>query len=62
VEALGDPHAACRAAIEVLEQRVNGLGGVILLTPDGRPGWHYNTAHIAYAYRTVGMEEIFVGL
>lgn len=60
--ALGDPHAACRTAIEVLEQRVNGLGGVILLAPDGRPGWHHNTPHIAYAYRGAGMEETFVGL
>jgi beta-aspartyl-peptidase (threonine type) len=62
LETLDDPHAACRAAIEVLEQRVNGLGGVILLAPDGRPGWHHNTPHIAYAYRSAGMEEIFVGL
>jgi beta-aspartyl-peptidase (threonine type) len=62
LEMLGDPHAACRAAIEVLEQRVSGLGGVILLAPDGRPGWHHNTSHIAYAYRTAGMDEIFVGL
>ena len=62
LETLGDPHAACRAAIEVLERRVNGLGGVILLAPDGRPGWYHNTPHIAYAYRTGGMEEILVGL
>jgi hypothetical protein len=47
---------------EVLEQRVNGLGSVILLAPDGKPGWYHNTPHIAHAYRTAGMEEIYVGL
>ena len=59
---LGDPHAACRAAIEVLEAKVNGLGGVILLAPDGRPGWHHNTPYMAYAYRTATMAETVVGL
>jgi beta-aspartyl-peptidase (threonine type) len=62
LESVGDPAAACRAAIEVLEQKVNGLGGVILLGPDGRPGWYHNTPHMAYAYRTVGMAEVAVGL
>lgn len=62
LEELDDPHAACRAAIEVLEQKVNGLGGVILLAPDGRPGWYHNTPSMAYAYRTAGMTETVVGL
>jgi len=58
----GDPQAAAQAAIQVLQDKVNGLGGVILLTPDGRPGWHYNTPHMAVAYRTAGMPEPVVGL
>ncbi len=52
----GDPQVATQAAIQVLADKVNGLGGIILLTPDGRPGWHYNTPHMAYAYRTAGMD------
>jgi beta-aspartyl-peptidase (threonine type) len=59
---LGDPQAAARAAIQVLADKVNGLGGVILLSPDGRPGWFCNTPHMAYAYRTGGMEAAVVGL
>jgi len=59
---LDDPQAAARAAIQVLNDKVNGLGGIILLSPDGQPGWHYNTSHMAYAYRTAGMEAPVVGL
>ncbi len=59
---LGDPQAAAQAAIQVLATRVNGLGGLILLAPDGRPGWSYNTPHMAFAYRTAGMEGPRVGL
>jgi beta-aspartyl-peptidase (threonine type) len=59
---LGNPHAAAQAAIQVLAGKVNGLGGVILLSPEGRPGWHHNTPHMAYAYRTSGMEAAVVGL
>jgi beta-aspartyl-peptidase (threonine type) len=58
----GDPMAAARAAIEVLSKKVNGLGGVILLSTDGRPGWYYNTPRMAYAYRTSGMDKPAVGL
>jgi len=59
---LGDPHAAAQAAIQVLATKVNGLGGLILLAPDGRPGWAYNTPHMAFAYRTAEMEEPVVRL
>ncbi len=54
---LGDPEAAARGAIEVLQNKVNGLGGVILLSPEGHLGWHYNTPHMAYAFRTAAMKE-----
>lgn len=59
---IGDPQAAARAAIQVLEDRVGGSGGLILLSPQGQPGWHYNTAYMSYAYRTVAMDETMVGL
>jgi beta-aspartyl-peptidase (threonine type) len=58
----GDPQAAAQTAIQVLADRVSGHGGIILLSPDGRPGWHYNTPHMVYAYRTAEMSEPVVGL
>ncbi|MGC9334684.1 MAG: isoaspartyl peptidase/L-asparaginase family protein [Anaerolineae bacterium] len=62
LEQLGDPHAAAKAAITLLEEKVNGLGGIILLAPDGRPGWHHNTPRMAYAFRTAEMAEPTVDL
>jgi len=62
LETLGDPQAAARAAIQVLIEKVKGRGGIILLSPDGRPGWHHNTPHMAFAYRTAGMDAPLVGL
>jgi beta-aspartyl-peptidase (threonine type) len=62
LQKLGDPQAAAQAAIQVLADKVNGLGGVILLSPDGRPGWHHNTPHMAYAYRTAEMDEPVVAI
>jgi beta-aspartyl-peptidase (threonine type) len=56
LEQTDDPDHATRAAIAVLGEKVNGLGGVILLAPDGRLAWHYNTPHMAVAYHTAGME------
>jgi beta-aspartyl-peptidase (threonine type) len=62
LEQLGDPHAAAREAIQILERKANGLGGVILLSPEGHPGWFYNTLHMAYAYRTAEMDAPLMGL
>lgn len=62
VEELGDPVVGARAAIDFLGAKVNGLGGVILLAPDGTPAWHYNTPYMAYAYRTAGMDTPFVSM
>jgi beta-aspartyl-peptidase (threonine type) len=59
---LGDPMAAARAAIQVLKRKVNGEGGIILLSPDGRPGWHYNTPYMPRAYRSAGMDAAAVEL
>ena len=52
------PIEAARAAIERLEQRVHGLGGVILIDARGRVGYAFNTPRMAYAYRVEGGEEV----
>jgi beta-aspartyl-peptidase (threonine type) len=57
LQELGEPHVAARAAIQVLADKVNGLGGIILLAPDGQPGWYHNTPNMAYAYRTAAMMD-----
>jgi isoaspartyl peptidase/L-asparaginase-like protein (Ntn-hydrolase superfamily) len=59
---LGDPQRAAQAAIEELHDRAGGVGGVILLSPDGRPGWHYNTPYMPRALMTAGMAEPLVEL
>lgn len=43
-------HRACQAAIQVLEERVNGSGGLIAVDLQGRVGWAYNTNAMPYAY------------
>lgn len=53
------PRAAAQRAIDVLAQRVGGLGGCILLDRQGQVGWAFNTPRMAYAYRTDdGREEV----
>ena len=56
LQQLGDPWAAAQAAIQELSDRVKGQGGIILLTPKGKPGWHHNTPHMSRAYRMHGMD------
>ncbi|HZE22110.1 MAG TPA: hypothetical protein VE082_08660, partial [Desulfobaccales bacterium] len=58
----GDPQAAAREAIHILADKANGVGGVIILSPGGQPGWFSNTPWMAYAYRTAGMDAPVVGL
>jgi beta-aspartyl-peptidase (threonine type) len=62
LQQLGDPTAAAEAAIRVLSERVSGQGGIILLSPGGRPGWYHNTPHMSRAHRTSGMDVPEVGL
>jgi beta-aspartyl-peptidase (threonine type) len=59
---LDDPQTAAQTAIQVLADKVNGLGGIILLSRDGRVGWHFNTPHMALAYQAAGMDAPVVGL
>jgi beta-aspartyl-peptidase (threonine type) len=62
LQELGDPQAAAQAAMQVLADKANGVGGVILLSPEGQPGWHHNTPCMAYAYRTAVMDAPVVSL
>jgi beta-aspartyl-peptidase (threonine type) len=62
LQQLGDPWAAAEAAIQELSGKVKGLGGIILLSPEGRPGWHHNTPHMSRAYRTYDMDAPDVGI
>jgi beta-aspartyl-peptidase (threonine type) len=62
LEAGGEPMAAARTAIDQLADKVNGLGGVILLSPGGQPGWAFNTPRMARAYRTANMKAPVVDL
>ncbi|HMO58511.1 MAG TPA: isoaspartyl peptidase/L-asparaginase, partial [Roseiflexaceae bacterium] len=52
------PAEAARRAIELLERRVGGLGGCILLDAQGRVGLAFNTPRMAYAYRVAGGEVV----
>jgi beta-aspartyl-peptidase (threonine type) len=62
LRSLGDPQRAAQAAIQELHDRVGGVGGVILLSPAGQPGWHYNTPYMPRAYQTAEMAEPLVEL
>ena len=44
------PSHACALAINVLKERVDGFGGLILVTPEGRTGYYHNTPRMAFAY------------
>jgi hypothetical protein len=46
-----------RLAIRAFERRVYGVGGVILLTPDGDPGFAFNTPRMARGFWIEGMGE-----
>jgi L-asparaginase / beta-aspartyl-peptidase len=54
---LSDPATAANVAIAYFQHRIGGLGGVICISPDGRVGFAHSTPHMAYAYRTGGMDE-----
>jgi len=59
---LHDPQAAAQKAIQILANKANGIGGIILLAPDGQPGWHHNTPRMAFAYRTASMDAPVVSI
>lgn len=41
------PQAAAQAAVHHLSERVEGFGGILLMTPDGKVGCAYNTEYMA---------------
>ena len=56
------PREAAAQAIQLLKERVDGRGGVILLDRTGNVGYAFNTPQMAHAYLTEAMEEPVVGV
>jgi len=53
-----DAQHAAEAAVQVLAERVKGLGGVIVVDASGRIGAAHNTLRMAHAYVTGGGDII----
>ena len=53
----GDPAAAAKKAIQQLEKKADGFGGVIVLHKSGAPAVAFNTPRMARAYRTSDMNS-----
>jgi beta-aspartyl-peptidase (threonine type) len=51
------PEWSATEAINYLEQRVNGHGGIIVLSPDGHFGIAHNTPRMAWAYQTMKKKD-----
>jgi beta-aspartyl-peptidase (threonine type) len=51
------PEWSAQEAMNYLKQRVNGHGGIIVLSADGHFGISHNTPRMAWAYRTVKKQE-----
>jgi L-asparaginase / beta-aspartyl-peptidase len=45
------PEAAAQHAVALLTERTGGEGGLIVVGPDGRLGWAWNTDAMPYAWR-----------
>jgi L-asparaginase / beta-aspartyl-peptidase len=52
------PNEAAQMAIDTLKSKVKGEAGCILLDPQGRIGWAYNSQDMAVAYMTEEMDRI----
>ncbi|MCC2693430.1 isoaspartyl peptidase/L-asparaginase [Nodularia sp. LEGE 04288] len=59
---VGDRHPdeAAQMAIDTLKSKVKGEAGCILLDPQGRVGWAYNSQDMAIAYMTEKMDRTAV--
>jgi L-asparaginase / beta-aspartyl-peptidase len=53
----GDPEAAAREGIRILERKVDGYGGVIAISKVGKIGISYNTPRMARAYMSADMQK-----
>jgi L-asparaginase / beta-aspartyl-peptidase len=51
------PEWAAQEAMNYLQQRLNGHGGIIVLNAQGQFGIAHNTPRMAWAYKTVKKEE-----
>jgi L-asparaginase / beta-aspartyl-peptidase len=51
------PEWSAQEAMNYLKQRVNGHGGIIVLSPDGHIGIAHNTPRMAWAYKTVKKQD-----
>jgi beta-aspartyl-peptidase (threonine type) len=51
------PEWSAQEAMNYLKQRVNGHGGIIVLSPDGHFGIAHNTPRMAWAYKTVNKQD-----
>lgn len=59
--ALGlNAQSACETAVQLLEERVQGLGGVIAIDARGHVGMAYNTDAMPHAY-AIGEADVVVG-
>lgn len=52
--------AACEAAIRLLEERVNGVGGIVAIDARGRVGFARNTVAMPYAF-AIGESDVQSG-
>jgi beta-aspartyl-peptidase (threonine type) len=57
-----DAMAAARWAVGHLADKVNGLGGIILVDRQGRVGCAFNTPRMAFAYIHEGLEQPVLGI
>jgi len=51
------PEWSAQEAMNYLKQRLNGHGGIIVLNPQGHIGIAHNTPRMAWAYKTVEIED-----
>jgi isoaspartyl peptidase/L-asparaginase-like protein (Ntn-hydrolase superfamily) len=54
--------AAARLAVNLLADKVKGVGGIILIDPSGRIGQAASTEHMAYAFMTSSLAEPVVSV
>jgi len=52
---------AANRVVQLLTNKINGSGGVIVLNKDG-VGLAFNTPHMSHAYMTDKMEKVYVGV
>jgi len=50
LESAKNPMTACILGIQMLAERVEGYGGLIMVSKDGRVGYHHNSPRMAFAF------------